>query len=43
MRFQKISIPNPWKVIGNSEGVVSKKKTFHEGGVDISWNNTIAD
>ena len=39
MWFQKISIPPPWKVIGNSEGKgVSKSKFFGRKVFSEGWS-----
>ena len=39
MQFQKISIPTPWKVIGNSEGVGgSRKPKFLKDSRELNLN-----
>ena len=39
VQFQKISVPTPWKVNGNSEGVgVSKAKIFKGKYMGLNWN-----
>ena len=37
MQFQKISIPTPWKVNGNSEGVGSQKPKFKKESMGLNW------
>ena len=38
VRLQKISIPTPWKVIGNSEGVGYQKLKFLRVSMELNWN-----
>jgi len=39
MQSQKISIPAPWKVTGNSEGVLSQKPNFSKESMRNFWGD----
>ena len=38
VQFQKISMPTPWKVNGNSKGVGSQKPKCLKESMGLNWN-----